>query len=1485
MMKKLSLIILCLLTTFQMSMFTTLNQTAQAAEINGEISEDYTSDEMPEANPLEGLDSDYLNSIESESVWYDIGMLDWLTQDSDYISIPSSDQIALTDYRVDTRVTDYLLELVRPEDLGGLGLSNVKVSRLLKNYDSEGVGRFDREYAGSTEEDSSFISTHNRGQAVDISEAGSITCKVVLGNKLGSRKTMWQAPRSIKVAWQSKDGINHTPTPRGPSLAEIAGNISANQVLTAMNETGEMDAWVDFTRGLDLGTIISYVGASVLLKNLGLDKINSDPLSEYSLTNMVGAAVLYKTFPDLPEGIMQQSNGEDIRVSAAKAEIESKLGLPSGSLRGSGWDKILESAGKRALENSLRLPSLSLDRMSLEELNRLPAVQGAFGIFSQADKTLNLPSGTTEQLRNGNREAVFLAGVNVLANALRLDSSQRGVLEQAARSVKISHQSASTEAIEAYAQELYTNESGRNYSPTDSDDPVMAEYRTRAAKELQGGTVIAFTPPSITLSSLPISTSVPLDTLAGLVSKNGDEQARAREDLVDRGIQIFQKLADKAVPSSFSGVGQSLVNQLSSKGKEILLGKTKTSLGEKKLGAEGGFDNKDQITWQNKPSGRQAVADTLNQDLSLKNDNILSADDFANKPLDQTEVVNKVGAKEAETAFGWDVGTGMAVIKGKATANQAFEGALSKSLGEMMGLDNRHIDLKGDVSLEYGQAIVESSLGAPDGLFYGKESVDDLSADQLIYFGIEQDQSIIALRADPSYWEDAGRVAQWELMDARMGVSRGSTRDTLRNNGSLSSLSRKASSNGFANLTLNMIWSQFDLDESLHLSTAEGIQLITNLQKMGSLSGQDLATTISLGLKVVGRQYDGLGNLPQDTLYKYITAPSQQEGTKELLNAGIYTLVTVFGSEVADFDADQARRISQNIIDLFNGADPGDVATDFIVQALDIPTSYRTDAEAIKNGDLKTIIGAWTVKNWLGTVNDYLPGDAQISYEQARVAFTNPEPAADQIQQEAASLYGERTGNDFFSLASTDPQISEYSTLARRRLIEKQSETVQYYVSDALLRRSGVPVPPGFTLAMMRGSDTDRAKVSQQFVLYGLEKYLRDVDPRLPQGTLTALWENRGDRNTYEPMLLGILASHAGIDFGPFTAQTMRDMVQIVLTPQDERIYTSAHQSSWSAINSWAESQFGIGDLPTGFAQSVFYASKNGWSYDSRVLSGDQVLVPSLSDLGNDFLSMRLSSWADDQLGLQRGTTYQLYSGYDKWRKGQLSDKDLYLIAINVALSNCGACQKVFHSVDSALGAPAGFTDMAVRAGISFWLLGPQTGWIALGMAVAYYFYGWSSSKYLCPIPPPDWYGSPGYDQSYDTLSYKWGTYYDDPAHPVESSPEPGQTAWEWIKQSEDEGRTVQFADGNDPDLWMAWARYFTGKLIADTIDYGITRSSPYKPKQISTFRQANVYNFAPLSLQAFGSFENNNLMMGLGFTQNTTKTTDWVHIAFGGLF
>lgn len=379
------------------------------------------------------LEEEYANYDYSgdDNVYYEsYELLETLSETDNCLKIAPQDVDALKDGEIDVRVTDYLLSLVMPAPTGK-GICPIRVGRLTKNYDTDGIGKYDRETKTEIpEEDDRAISTHHRGQAIDITEVGQVTCKLVERRHVGGSTTRWQKPRAIKVAWQSVDGIARNPTPKSPSLMETATALSAEGLLRMLNDSGEMDAYVQYVKGMTLQDITSYVGANVILNNLGVTKITGDPLSD-NLLNTIGFSVLEKNYGDLPDTLVAQDNSEPVTLAIARARLEESLNLPAGSLRGKGWEQVLESAGRRSLENALGLPTLYLEKHSLEEALRKETVKSALNHLELSDRAFDFVEGTIEKIENNDEQGVVLAGISMIADALKLTDQQKDELENA----------------------------------------------------------------------------------------------------------------------------------------------------------------------------------------------------------------------------------------------------------------------------------------------------------------------------------------------------------------------------------------------------------------------------------------------------------------------------------------------------------------------------------------------------------------------------------------------------------------------------------------------------------------------------------------------------------------------------------------------------------------------------------------------------------------------------------------------------------------------------------------------------------------------------------------------------------------------------------------------------------------------------------------------------------------------------------------------
>lgn len=1330
-------------------------------------------------------------------------------------SISPQDLKKLADYKVDVRITDYLLDLATPQELGGKGMDYLKVSRLLKNYDTEGVGRFDREGASATNEEAPpYISTHNRGQAVDISEVGAITCKLVLKRHLGGNTTRWQPPRPVKVAWQTRDGLKNNPTPKGPSLIELSQMMSSDAIMEMLNESGELDAYADFVKGLDLGTILTYVGSNMLLKNLGAAKITGDPMAD-SLINSLGTLMLIKNLPGLPEGFAMGSNDEDARIALAKAKIETSLNLPPGSLRGYGWNEILESAGKRTLENALGLPGLTLERRNLQEVLGDEAVKAGLNYLKLSDRAFDVTPDTIDRLKKGDTQALKMAGVNLIANAFKLSSDQRAVLAQAVKD-------------------------SRN--------------------------------PNLDPTTFPVEKEIAIADLENLLSGSPESSKKVQESLKKLGLELINQALKKAKISPREGVTREILNQLSNERKTVKLGELKEEIGSTRLAVEAGIEAKDAKKLKNNRSDLLGkVAAYFNEEYGLSGGGAVSSQDIQRVFLPNEYGLNqKIGGAQADKALKWSVNTGLQVIRGEKKLDAAAKEIFTEALGSVFGLNRgRAPSLDGDINSKYGRVIIEERLGMDGGLLTRKNSASDFNQKELEdYFYVKGNRSLEELRQDESYWSNDDNQFKWRLADARLGAPSGTTVDYLRGRFKTDQYSQTTGEGNFETLAIERFWDYFDLDDSFKFSASEANTLINNLKNWNSGNQQQ---TLNLAVKLVSRGFDAQTGFAVDSFLKIVQNPNQEEMTKQLLKQGIRLLVGSIGvnrpNDKGGFNEAVLNDVTNKLLALFNGTPlPSDHVknlVDFLRDATGIPDQYRSeDIIAFVNGDYRRALNAWSAATWEQFINKYLLNGTGIDYTYIRQTFFSEE---------------------------SDP-------LKRKELMETARNRTQYKISDAFLSQAGLNIPADFSEVMFTGTDRQRAELALSVVFAELDKDFKILDVLYQIGDWQRIF--KGDLED-SPVIINLI-NNSDISFGPFSREFVSGFYQYATSDNRGDFFTDNRSDGmWTELDGWFRTELGLPDLPNGLGKSIYYASQNNWDFNASLTQNNQVVVQSLSSYGQDYFYNNLSAWGDKQLGLPAGTTYRTYQATTKYlsaskayasasqadkaaaaSKLNTAQAELTFVAITIALNACKACQQFFSSIDSAIAAPPGFTNAAVAGAIAMSLgLGPA----GLIIAVAIYFFGVYRVDYLCPLPPPDVYSLTSFDPSYDVIDYKWGDYYRDPNHPerlddVRSTPKDGQSVWEWANG-------VPFANGKDPLLWMAWSRYFTGKLLDSTLAYGQERLRPDKPKQVITYRQANVEFFTPRLQEAFGEIEANYPSVGLGYSQTTTKLTDWVHVAFGGYF
>ena len=1410
------------------------------------------------------------------------------------LQLSPEDLNQITAKQVDVRVTDYLLSLCLPVEFGGYGFDHIKVNRIFKNYTSEGAGKYDREGAQSVTDEGDIVSGHNRGQAVDISEVGSVTCKLVYKRHLGGSTTKWQKPLPIKVAWQSTEGVKNNPTPTAQSILGASGEMSAQSILAYLNESGEMDYYIEFVKGMDLKTIVGYVGANIYLKTFGVNQVLSDPFAD-GLLHALGGAVLEKALPGLPSGIATGDNDEDARVAFAKSRIEQGLNLPSGSLRGYGWDNILEATGKRHLETSLGIPSGYFDKHTLDDAMNSETIRTVLDHFGRSDDGLNLMIGTVDALKKKDAKGLKMAGVNVLADALKLPNDQKAILERAVKDKK--------------------------------------------------------TPSDVRLDGVPAGNTIDTEDLKRLFSADPKKQKELQDSLKTIGLAMVREAAKKAVKNKYSGLTNAILEDLLNPQKTVKLGDLTNTVGASTMGVQIGVDdanlNKGKVDIKTFVTRHGSeIATFINKEYSIKDavSQIVPADLVGLFDGKNLTLAEKLGGVQVDKAFGWNAGSTFAVIGGKKKLADATKEIFANYVGTTLGLKNQGVSLEGNVQENYGIAVLSERLGIDQKLLKEANHFGNLMYGNLTssvarrIFRINSTKALSELTSETDFWEEEGNVSGWKSIDIALGTPIGTVRSYIHEEISTKQLARKVTQGSLEGFTADKIYDYFGISNQFKLSAPEINALIKVFKGRDDQTLEEIETAIAAINRLMGRSVDEKANFSKDTFLEYIVAPSSGAGTKLLLDQGLRLIaqsigVNLEGYKFEDFafmadqikaafggkhdpesfkrqwgitlsDAEQLRQeystlklISpdkltaeqkarldvlerhgalQSYLRITNGVG------EFFLNATGIPIAFRTDAEAFITGDWRLAIAATSAAVLLPQINEFMPKDNKFSYAEMRAAFIMDDEAVIQLKVDQI--------NSDLGIDTSTMELEDQNSLrreARRQLMDEAQKSVEYRMSDSLLRKIDPAIPVGFSRTMWSGTPAQRGELLQNFAFGHLDIELAKLWPGYVPGTLQAIYRGGPAANEAADKVILSLIGQSGVSFGSFSTAFVGNFYQFIRGQGRGDFFTNndKYGAMWGFFDKWIGDNLNIGDLPSGLAKSLYYTAINGWntSKDLKDSTGKITLVQSLDNMGKDFLISRLSSWGDKKFGLPAGSVYDLYKLYNNIQTAKTAVaktkaiNELWLFAIELGLNACKECQQFFGSVDEAIAAPPGTTQALTLGLIANYAL--NLGPTGIYIAAAIYLFGVYKVEYLCPKPPQELYGIAEYDSPQDQFDY--GIPYEDmpeDTSTIRAGPSPGENKFVW-------GDQTKFTKGDNQKIWMGWSRYYVGKLLDATLDYGEQRESPWKPLQVLTYRQANAEFFEPRMVDAFGDWSIDSDTIGLGFSQKTTKTTDWVHIGFGGLY
>lgn len=251
-----------------------------------------------------------------------------LTPDCAQAIINSGNPAYKGDDKLDQRVFDYLAYLVnspRPSTItqdnpNGQPWDHLRLSRCRQDDPQS-------KEAPTTERDET-MSAHTLGNAVDISEAGTLKCK-----RAFPPKTKY---KPVKLSWQT------TTRPGGNNLikGDFPGLVLSNMTYGEIAD----ELGLENVQEGNITNLAEQVGVAQILEALNIDPTASrGTLSK----NMIAEAYLAQALgldASQVRDIVGSKDNNETTVALGRAVLEEQWDLPAGSLKGNNFEEILKSA-------------------------------------------------------------------------------------------------------------------------------------------------------------------------------------------------------------------------------------------------------------------------------------------------------------------------------------------------------------------------------------------------------------------------------------------------------------------------------------------------------------------------------------------------------------------------------------------------------------------------------------------------------------------------------------------------------------------------------------------------------------------------------------------------------------------------------------------------------------------------------------------------------------------------------------------------------------------------------------------------------------------------------------------------------------------------------------------------------------------------------------------------------------------------------------
>ena len=1223
------------------------------------------------------------------------------------IVLSEQDIDAVREGKIDERLLQTLIYLVKPVSEKGAGFERIKVKRLIKNYATEKKALSkESEYDNENEIN---VSAHFDGQAVDISEVDYIhfkkkTSKKALGVTYSS-KTEDLASIPINIAWQSDQAKAETiPGFYGDTANELFNNLESEKVKDIFGDY--IDYNLDRLKGNDIPEWAKWIGVIALIEDYDFPKDSfgeGNDLNEH--IKDIGRSTIAEKLK-IDKSAVYGETREELIYNIGRSTVEKKLNLDQGSLKGDNFSEIFKNAGKRKLEKQLKLKPGMLDgdpKIAFRKIKSSSTWQTYSGNEAK-DEAFDAPDGSAEAIEKDDEKGLMLIGAGTILYALSAKNKNEiinkvkqgqpldvdikiekadlhtdvdfetlksvGAKDKEARNNALKDTGAKTLDAVSINPDLSLGMSKKDFDKIKKGDMKMNDLVvTVGSRQMENNfglpeNAIYYNMRQTVLSKengqqiveqkLGLKKGSFYGTFEDVLNRNPDNGAEVfiNSYSVDAGFNLAAGTTDKLLRQEISADDYSKMVSVSNKTGDFIQNIGRAAMEEQGKNPAGA--SKDELSNAGRQTINKKVVKELNKHYKL-------TDKYAKYEITEDDAVallsgnwqtpaSKIASRTLDKTLSLPENGTMDMVLGKKPPEQVFQEAGAIRFGKTMGLRNP-VSVEGDLHKNYGQSMIEEKLGLTPGSFSG--DIDE------IIWGKNSGKSTLFFENNKD-------------TDALLGIPQGSTEKLTGKRISTDDYCRLVANRGITDLGLQTFADRLGIEGEYGVSSEEFSQAVTTILNWKDAKPEQKAGFFSVLSKATGRSFDAQFEFEPDITRQIAENPdtptSAQKNPKSVKDRAVVTIQTQgmrkLNKKIFGIDQDifvMRYREGKGLDFIISGTALQDWATPKIMNVTNIPNTQ--DASLFLNGNIKDGFVCWSVANLTKETNDIFDKwgmpSAKFTYDEAKAVYFGDPATEQQAMDEVWNKY--KTDHPDAPESLKESMQGD----ARAFYRNEAKKNLQYKVMDSyFIDKADDKIPLGFSKTMFEGTWQERTSMIASYEVARATKGLVSMSPE----DATLLRQGK---------------------FGQMS---------------------DAFYSSFENYLNMGE-KMGFVTQP-GTIKSLFQIAQGG---ATSAAGWDN-----LGKIYTDWGTQKVFNFFDKQLGAPVGTAYQIYQSYDAYNKANdayqtaktLNDfanlrnsadiatttknlnessknlNDIKMVGINFVVQLIGA--KTFSKWDQQLGAPPG---------------------------------------------------------------------------------------------------------------------------------------------------------------------------------------------------